>query len=278
MNMTYNEVCAMNEIQLQLLREFIKVCKQLNLTYYMVHGSLLGAYRYENFFPYDDDIDVAMPRKDYDVFLDKGSSLFTHPFFLQSYKTEEEYPLPFAKLRNSNTAFIQPSMKNFNINQGIYIDIFPIDYYPKSKIRLKWIEIREKLYNIRISARIVYNKKQPLWKKFLRAGSRVICPSWKGAIKKRAKLYESISQSGKVIVTGGKIKERGIPEEWFESGAKLNFSKLIINSPIQYKEYLSCIYGDYEYYNPAAKYMNTDGTVMVTADIVSTTRSYIDFL
>lgn len=276
MNLTYDEICAMNKVQKEIFVEFIRVCKELGLTYYMVHGSLLGAIRYNDFFPYDDDIDVAMPRRDYDILIHKGKSLFKAPIFLQCCETEERYPLAFAKLRNSDTAFIQPVMKKFNVNQGIYIDIFPLDYYPDSKVKLFYLRVQERLYSARISNEMEFTEKQPAWKHVMRGVSKMICPSYQKAARRRAGLFANVPTSNRYITVGGKLKERGIPVKWFGEGYQCSFSGLTVNCPLKYKAYLSQIYGDYTNYNPAEKYMNSDKTVQVSADKFSTTTSYLN--
>ena len=69
MNLTLEKMNSINKVQLDIFKTFVKVCEVLNLKYYMVHGSLLGAVRYNGFFPFDDDIDVAMPRRDYELLI-----------------------------------------------------------------------------------------------------------------------------------------------------------------------------------------------------------------
>ena len=274
MNLTYKEICEVNAIQLEIFKEFTRVCEVLQLKYYMIHGSLLGAVRYGGFFPFDDDIDVAMPRKDYERLIHEGAGLFDSSYFVQTCETEPEFPLAFAKIRNTNTAFIQPSMRNFQINQGIYIDVFPIDYYPTGRIVQAWLTAKGLLYQIRISARISYDSKQQIWKKVLRMVSKIVYPSWEKAVRKRAMLYSSVLQGDTVIIVGGKQIERGIPSAWFSSGQAMEFEDMSVICPSKYQEYLACIYGDYESYNPAKEYMNADQTVCVSADNVSTVISY----
>ena len=278
MRITLEEMNAINQVQLNIFKEFVKVCSELGLQYYMVHGSLLGTVRYHGFFPYDDDIDVAMPRKDYDKLIAEGASLFPEPLFLQSCITEQRYPLQFAKLRNSHTAFIQPEMTMFNVNQGIYIDIFPIDYYPNNKIIIYHKRFLEYVYNARICKDIQFEQKQPIWKVLLRKLSILFCPSLKRAVEKRAFLYVNNDCSSKVITVGGKILERGIPNEWFGKGIMLPFEDMQVCCPAQYKEYLSCIYGDYLNYNPAQKYMNADNTVTISANKISFDIPYYEFI
>ncbi|MBP5592258.1 LicD family protein [bacterium] len=274
MNLTLEEMQEINKVQLKIFKEFVKVCEKLNLQYYMVHGSLLGTIRYQGFFPFDDDIDVAMPRKDYEKLLKDGQPLLPQKYFIQSCKTEKEYPLAFAKIRDSETAFIQPVMKNFNVNKGIYIDIFPLDFFPENTVVQKVLNFKNKVYTTRINLRMAYEERQPFYKRTLRWISVLFCPSWEKAVQKRADLYANIKESSKVISVGGKGKEMGMPVKWFEEGKILKFEDMDVICPIMMEEYMTRIYGDYKTYNPAAKYMKPDGKVEVSASVCSTTKSY----
>lgn len=120
----------LNELQLiekDLLCEYIKFCEQHNLTYFLIGGTLLGAIRHNGFIPWDDDIDVAMPREDYDKFCFLAEKYFIADTFFQSYRTDKNYPYIFTKLRNSNTTFVEKIYSRVSMNHGVYIDIFPID-------------------------------------------------------------------------------------------------------------------------------------------------------
>lgn len=278
MYMTYDEVKEMNTIQLEIFKEFVKICKELGLKYYMIHGSLLGSLRYKGFFPFDDDIDVAMPRKDYEILLKKGQQLLPEHIFIQSCISDKEYPLAFAKIRNSNTAFIQPVLNKLDVNMGIYIDVFPLDYFPQNKWKQIYLRFMEYLLGARISVRMSVEKKEPSWKTALRLLSVIFCPSWKKAVIKRAELYSHIPKSSKVITVSGKGTERGIPVKWFSNGRTLKFEGIDVRCPSELEEYLSCIYGDYLNYNPAEKYMNENNCVNVSANIVSTTKSYKSYI
>ncbi len=274
MDLTYDEMLEVNKVQLEIFKQFISVCQKLNLKYYMVHGSLLGTIKLNGFFPFDDDIDVAMPRKDYNTLIKRGQAMMPQNIFIQSYKSEIDYPLAFAKIRNTNTAFIQPTMSRLNINQGIYIDVFPIDYYPENKFLQKWYMIKERFYGIRISERLHYKDEQPIWKTIMRTASKIICPSWRKAVERRAELYSGSKKSNLVISVGGKTSERGIAKTLFGKGFYHSFEDVSVICPSKSKEYLIQIYGEYENYNPAKKYMNDDNTVTVSAEIISTKESY----
>ena len=94
----------MNELQekeFELLKIFVEICKKLNINYYMVCGTALGAVKYNGFIPWDDDIDVALCRKDYETFCESAQSYLPNGLFLQTYKTDKQFPHVFAKLRDS---------------------------------------------------------------------------------------------------------------------------------------------------------------------------------
>ena len=244
----------------------------------MVHGSLLGAYRHNAFCPFDDDIDVAMPRKDYRVFLEKGSLCMPVDYFIQSCQTEKDCPMTISKLRDTRTTFIQPLYRNLGLNMGMYIDIFPIDYYPENKLKARYLWIKERVLSARISTRLYYEESQPIWRKISRIIATMLYPSWEKAVKIRDELYANLSPSSLVIVVGGKASERGIPASWFSEGAECCFENIPTICPKKTDSYLKCIYGsDYESYNPVQKNMNEDGTLSVVADIVDPKKSYLDY-
>ena len=76
------------EIELDMLKAFVSICDQLGLKYYLIGGTLLGAVRHKGFIPWDDDIDVGMPREDYEVFVEKAGKLLPDYIFLQNYRTD----------------------------------------------------------------------------------------------------------------------------------------------------------------------------------------------
>lgn len=115
-------------IELDLLREFDRVCKKYNLKYFMIFGSLLGAIRHQGYIPWDDDLDVAMFREDYERFIEVAKDEFEEPYFLQTPYTDDGYFYSFIKIRNSKTTSISKAFQYQTFNQGIFLDIFPLDY------------------------------------------------------------------------------------------------------------------------------------------------------
>lgn len=124
-------------VQLAMLKEFLRICEKYHLRYFLLGGSALGAVRHSGFIPWDDDIDVGMPRPDYEKFLSIAQDELGENLFLQTYVTDKNYPMNFAKIRNSATTFIQRNVAHINMNHGIYIDLFPLDGAPKQKFLQK---------------------------------------------------------------------------------------------------------------------------------------------
>jgi LPS biosynthesis protein len=115
------------KVQIGLLKELVRVCKENNLRVYIAHGTLLGAIRNKGFIPWDDDIDVNMPRRDYEKLKEIAQNVFRNPFSFQSSYNEKSYFRGFGRLRNSETTGFLPCEIGHESNNGIFIDIFPMD-------------------------------------------------------------------------------------------------------------------------------------------------------
>lgn len=129
-------------VLLDLLVEFDKVCKQHQLTYYMYSGSLLGVIRHHGFIPWDDDVDVIMPRRDYEIMMKLGDC-FKEPYFFQTPYSDKEYGYTFIKIRNSKTTAINETFKYQHFNQGVWLSVFPLDVWDKNNGEEMYYKIRE---------------------------------------------------------------------------------------------------------------------------------------
>lgn len=121
------ETRAVQQTQLGLLAFLQDVCREYDLHFYLVYGSLLGAVRHGGFVPWDDDIDIAMPRADYDRLIELSAS-FPAPFFLQTMQNDPGcFYGGYSKLRDDSTTALELLNWEQNCHQGIWIDIFPLD-------------------------------------------------------------------------------------------------------------------------------------------------------
>lgn len=133
-------------IEIDLLLQLDRVCRKYDLQYYLMFGSLLGAIRHNGFIPWDDDLDVCMPRKDYEVLLRVAPDEFADPYFFQIPETDPGYYYTFAKIRNSNTAAFLPLFQYQKFNMGLLLDVFPMDVCDLADVVENYKAIRKLTY------------------------------------------------------------------------------------------------------------------------------------
>ena len=155
--MESDSIELLHSIQLDMLVKFDKICGENGLTYFLDSGTALGAVRHHGFIPWDDDVDVGMPREDYNRLLELGSNgCLQDNLFLQTYKTDSAYPWPFAKVRLGDTFFPDFGVEKMKY-KGIYIDIFPYDKVPSNTKRAVWrIKVSRLFWFISIFSRRDY--------------------------------------------------------------------------------------------------------------------------
>lgn len=135
---TEEQLKSLQNIEKKALKSFIEVCEKNGLEYFVYGGTLLGVEKYNGLIPWDDDIDVALPRKSYARLMELGSEAFSSDFFLQTPYNCKKSPFPYAKLRVKGTKYVEYVNRNIDIESGIYIDIYPVDKIPDDeKLRRK---------------------------------------------------------------------------------------------------------------------------------------------
>ena len=123
-------------VEMKLLKKLLDVCNRHHLRIWAEGGTLLGTIRHHGFIPWDDDIDMAMLRDDYDKLQAIAREEFQAPFFFQSGYTDQ-FAWGFSKLRMDGTAAILPSDIYQQHHLGIFIDIFCYDAVPDDKNEIK---------------------------------------------------------------------------------------------------------------------------------------------
>lgn len=251
----------MNDLQkkeFELLKLFVDICEQLDLTYYLVCGSALGAVKYNGFIPWDDDIDVALPRKDYEIFLERAKEYLPDNVFLQNYRTDKLYYGLGSKLRNSNTTFIEKGIEHLNINHGIYIDVFPLDGYPIEKKEQKYFE-RKKMYFYRRR----YVRLRPFWHRDVGLTLCSLAYRICGMFSKTEKYVECNEKlNASYLLEKSEMwcnyansfrKVEYSPKWYYGNGRWAEFEGLKVRIPEKYDEYLTQKYGDWRQDLPKEK-------------------------
>ena len=133
-------------VQLDLLQKLQFVCKKYGLKCFAYGGTLLGAVRHHGFIPWDDDIDVALNREDYNKLCEIADKEFSEPYFFQTALSDRNYFIGHARLRNSNTTGIVSFLSNHVYNNGIYVDICVYDQVPQNEIEFKFLLMKVKMF------------------------------------------------------------------------------------------------------------------------------------
>ena len=124
------QVSCLQKADLILLQEMDRVCRELDIGYFVCGGTMLGYMRHKGFIPWDDDVDVAMLRADYDRFLKEAPAVLDERFFLQTRESDPNNPYLFSKIRMNDTEYITAYNEHRNFHKGVCLDLFPFDYLP----------------------------------------------------------------------------------------------------------------------------------------------------
>ena len=244
MNLTAEQLQELKIRERDMLECFVNICNKHDIRYFVQGGTLLGTVRHGGFIPWDDDVDVSLPRDEYERFLAVAEKELPEYYFLQTKDTDPEYPNNFAKIRDSRTTFVETSARNLKINHGAYIDIFPLDNYPSGK-KAKVYELKKKLLTWRIN-KAFYIPTMSLISKIVTIITMILFPSLKGAINKREKLFKSVPPSDRVVNNSGAwLHKEIIPKEWVQNSIQMEFEGITVNVSDKYDEWLTYVYGNY---------------------------------
>ena len=259
-------------VELDLLKELLRVCSEHNLTVWVDGGTMLGAVRHKGFIPWDDDIDVLMTLRDYDILLRHGHEWFSHPCFLQSAYSDPGYFRGHAQLRNDNTAAIRPSEAYRKFNQGIFVDIFALDGCPDNPQELEDLS-RDTLHSLRLlkavdldvlySGRLLQVFRKARMRRRVRKSGFINMYS---AIEDRLRQVDmdAVRNWANISFSGSRLL---FDRHLFDDTVYMDFEDIKVPLPAGYDRYLRILYGD-DYMTPRQD--PTEHGELV----VSTTRSW----
>lgn len=160
----------LQQIELENLKVLIKICEENNLRYYLIGGSLIGVLRHKGFIPWDDDIDVGIPRRDYNKFVKIASKYLPDYMDIKTLTSDPNYKCYFTRLIN-NKKKIYWDHGQYTAKIGIWTDVFPLDGLPSNKIARKLhvyhVYYRKALYKFTQIDYVTTNKKRPASERFL---------------------------------------------------------------------------------------------------------------
>ena len=238
------------KVQTDILDEIVKICEKHGLRYYLIYGTLIGAVRHSGFIPWDDDLDIMMPRNDYQAFLKAALEELPAEYFLQYDKTEEGYWLNFAKIRKNNTLFEEPSapLMGEKLHKGIFVDIFPIDSVcnPHSRMLHVRAVFAKAINEVRYYKKGMLGKDVLNYKKLdaiLKLFSQRALGKWYDLLVINHR--DADSEFYVDLFANRSYKKSIYPKSCFGDGKKMKFMDKEYNVPEQYDVLLTREYGDY---------------------------------
>ena len=237
----------LRSIQLDILKDVHAFCVSHHIRYSMAYGTLLGAVRHQGYIPWDDDIDVMMPREDYNRFIQTYKN---NCFRVVDMSVDAGYILPHAKVEDTRTV-----MEEFSEGEsvyGVYIDVFPLDGIPDDLLERKAFYRRKSLWNELYNLKIVKVRKGRSFVKNMVLAISHILLSFISArsiaqhMSSMATKYQGQKTAYMGIVARADSRiEEAIPSRYFDEYVSLTFEHLNAMGIKAYNEYLTASYGDY---------------------------------
>lgn len=247
--MTLDEI---RKSQLEILKYLKKICDENNLRYYLTSGTLLGAVRHRGYIPWDDDIDVDMPRPDYLKLVEIMKSSKNDRYELVCMHNNKDFTFPLAKMIDKKTVLIQNYGFIEKVQLGVYVNIFVLDGLPtdineSNKFIKKVYWARKKWY---FACRKIINSKSSVGKNimflFISIPFKMVGINY--FLKKLDKLITTYNYDRSQYVGHidfGDLDLARVPKIFFGNGEKLEFEGELYSVPERYDEYLKHYYGDY---------------------------------
>ena len=249
--------------QLEMAKKVKEICDANEIKYFLDGGTLLGAVRHHGFIPWDDDLDIGMLRKDYDRFISIAQSALGDQYFLQTCDTDDHYWHPFAKIRKIGTIYREEGSRGVWIHNELFIDIFPFDCFPNSRIKLKIMRTKIKVCWKVLALRTGF---YPWLTNNVFAKKLVSIISREKIKKKYMTAMTSYNERGTKDVdveTGPLAGRHLLPSDCFEDTVDLLFEGEYFKCPKGYQEVLKRYYGDYMTLPPEEKRKNVHGVIEV---------------
>ena len=262
----------MNELQkklVEMLKWFHVFCEENNLRYYIIAGTMLGAVRHGGVIPWDDDIDVGMPRADYEKLRQISNNMSRRKYIFEYPSVDKkDFPFLWGKLYDTTTTFIEK--QRYTTKKGIYIDIFPLDgignTMEEAVNNFRPIEKRLNLNSI-ISCAIL--KRRKWYKNIPILFGRIISPLFVNKYKlaknldEMCKKFDFDSCAFVCNLMGGSGTKGIVKKEYFGTPTPIRFADTVVYGLEKPEMYLKSMYGDYMKLPPEDKRISFHDSILL---------------
>ena len=236
----------------ELLLEFDRVCQELDISYTLFSGTLLGAVRHKGFIPWDDDLDVAMLREDYEKFLQHADDVLNRERFFLQKEFSKHFPMFFSKLRINNTTCLEKyHPKDSKTHLGIYIDIFPCDNSANTELGRKIQFLASKVVIAKSLWKRGYETNNIKKKLFMRMCCCLPTSPFLSIVKNKKNKLNPLVHT--FLGAASKYEKNIYQREWFSNIKRMKFEDGEFLASAQYHELLSTMYGAYMALPPEAE-------------------------
>ncbi|GGD01212.1 LicD family protein [Enterococcus wangshanyuanii] len=250
------DVRKIQEIDLNNMKILLSLFEKHKLNYYMLGGTFLGSIRHKGFIPWDDDIDIGLPRNDYEKFCNQYFKELPDFLTMENYKTNSDYRYYITRVLDTRTKVVEIRNKDVQEFTYIAIDIFPLDGMPNNfifrKLRIYRILFHKLLISLSYIDTVDKKRHRNFIEKFLiKIGEKVSFAKFVNPYKEKEKIdrllkkntFENSSYISNIM---GAYREKEVmPKKIFEKGHMYPFEDIQMNGPENADEYLTRLYGDY---------------------------------
>lgn len=256
LELTKKQLRQLQFVQLELLMEVDRICKKCGIKYNIIAGTLLGAIRHGGYIPWDDDADVAFLRPEYEKFRKAcKNELDRTKFYFQDHRNTKGYRWGYGKLRRKNTLFLREHQEHMPYQQGVFIDIFPLDgvpdnYFLRSIKNFECFCVRKLLWS-----KVGKSADSNFWicqiyKLLDRIPEHIIIRYYNNMIRNA---NQNQTRMVRILMFPTPNNEWGYYRCWYENSTDVVFEEKVFRGIKDYDSYLSFKYGDYMKLPPTEK-------------------------
>ena len=251
-----SNIDLLHQVDLDIVKEVVRICEKYGFSYYMLGGTMLGAVRHKGFIPWDDDVDLGMPRKDYESFLQIAPDELASNLRIVNYRSDPNYQYYITRVLDSNTKVEEERIGNENRYTNASIDIFPIDGSPNNRLLRKIYFFRVLFHRALMS--LCYKdsidrqrRRGRMERIFLWIMERIPVEKMTTPYKQKVKIDKLLRKNdvekSKYIgnIMGAYRTKEIVPAEFYGKGKMYTFESIELNGMDMADEYLTWTYGDY---------------------------------